>query len=85
MRLIGVNTPERGQCFYEEATDFTTAELQGASVRLEYDEDRIDRFDRTLAYVRKPASCSTSAYSDGGCKGVHSPAEREVRRSFRGS
>lgn len=57
VRLIGVDTPETKhpqkpvQRFGREATDFTTSLVQGKSVRLEYDQQRQDKYGRTLAYV----------------------------------
>jgi micrococcal nuclease len=57
VRLIGIDTPERDgpytdrECFGDEATALTEAMLDGRDVELEYDVDRHDRYDRTLAYV----------------------------------
>jgi micrococcal nuclease len=57
VRLIGVDTPERDgpytslECYGEEASRFTHDALDGRTVELEFDAERTDRFDRTLAYV----------------------------------
>jgi micrococcal nuclease len=55
VRLIGVDTPEVyfGAQFYgPEASGFTKSVLlPGMRVRLEYDNNRTDRYGRTLAYV----------------------------------
>jgi micrococcal nuclease len=57
VRFIGVDTPETvapGQpveCYGPEASAFTTKQLTGTSVRLEFDVDRIDPYGRTLAYI----------------------------------
>ena len=57
VRLIGVDTPEtvhpnRPVEFYgKEASAFTKGLLEGKQVRLEYDQERTDRYGRTLAYV----------------------------------
>jgi micrococcal nuclease len=57
IRFIGVDTPETvapGQpveCYGPEASAFTTKQLSGTSVRLEFDADRIDPYGRTLAYI----------------------------------
>ena len=37
--------------FGKEASAFTKRMVEGKKVRLEYDQDRRDRFGRTLAYV----------------------------------
>lgn len=57
IRLIGVDTPETKdprkpvQYFGQEAYEFTKKLVEGKKVRLEYDQDRTDKYDRTLAYV----------------------------------
>src|SRR4051794_7094791 len=58
IRLLNVDTPETKdpnqpvQCLGPEATAFLTGLLPpGTSVRLEYDRERTDRYDRTLAAV----------------------------------
>ena len=58
VRLIGVDTPETvapGEPVEPcgpEASAFTTEQLEGQQVQLEFDEERVDRFGRALAYVR---------------------------------
>ncbi|MGH2574042.1 MAG: thermonuclease family protein [Actinomycetota bacterium] len=57
LRLIGVDTPETVhptkpvECYGKTASRFTKRRLEGASVELEYDVQRLDRYGRTLAYV----------------------------------
>ncbi|HEX2032158.1 MAG TPA: thermonuclease family protein [Actinomycetota bacterium] len=57
IRLIGIDTPEvdwyggRAECFGAVAGRFLTGLLQGERVRLEFDEERIDPYGRTLAYL----------------------------------
>ena len=57
VRLIGVDTPETVhpnrpvEFFGKEASAFTKGLLEGKRVRLEYDQERQDRYGRTLAYV----------------------------------
>ena len=57
VRLIGVDTPETVdprrpvQFFGREASAFTRRMVEGRRVRLEYDQERTDRYGRTLAYV----------------------------------
>lgn len=51
VRLIGINTPERGQPYYEEATAALRELAEGKTVRLERDVSEFDQYDRRLAYV----------------------------------
>jgi endonuclease YncB( thermonuclease family) len=60
VRLIGVDTPETKhpkkpvERFGKEATAFTTRLVEGQEVRLAYDQQRKDKYGRTLAYVYLP-------------------------------
>jgi micrococcal nuclease len=60
VRLIGIDTPETEdpdvgvQPCGPEASAFTTERLGGQDVTLEFDEERVDPFDRALAYVWVP-------------------------------
>jgi endonuclease YncB( thermonuclease family) len=57
VRLIGVDTPETKhpkkpvERFGKEAAAFTKRLVEGKEVRLEYDQQRADKYGRTLAYV----------------------------------
>ncbi len=57
VRLIGVDTPETKdprkpvEYFGKEASEFTKKLVEGKKVRLEYDQTKIDRYGRTLAYI----------------------------------
>jgi micrococcal nuclease len=57
VRLIGVDTPETVhprkpvEYFGKEASAFTKREIEGQTVRLEYDWERTDKYGRTLAYI----------------------------------
>lgn len=49
IRLVGINAPDSGECFYTEALEFLISELKGE--RVELNIVGRDQFDRTLAYV----------------------------------
>lgn len=57
VRLIGVDTPETVdprrpvQRYGQEAGDFTRRLVDGKRVRVEYDWERTDKYNRTLAYI----------------------------------
>ncbi len=57
VRLIGVDTPETKdpdegiEPYGPEATAFATDELTGRKVGLEFDVERVDQYDRLLAYI----------------------------------
>ncbi|HUV17684.1 MAG TPA: lamin tail domain-containing protein [Ilumatobacteraceae bacterium] len=51
VRIIGVNTPESGECFYEEATDALAGLVDGNDLVLVVDRSDADQFGRALRYV----------------------------------
>jgi len=51
VRYIGINTPERDEVCYSEATAANAALVEGQTVRLEMDTSETDPFGRLLRYV----------------------------------
>ncbi|MFA5164374.1 MAG: thermonuclease family protein [Candidatus Omnitrophota bacterium] len=51
VRYIGIDTPEKGRPYYNEAKRQNEKLVKGRRVRLEYDAGKRDRYGRTLAYV----------------------------------
>jgi micrococcal nuclease len=51
VRLVGVNTPEAGECFSEEATDALADLVTGNDLVLLVDRSDVDQFGRALRYV----------------------------------
>lgn len=51
VRYIGIDTPERGQPFYEVAKRFNAQLVEGKHVELEFDVQQRDKYGRLLAYV----------------------------------
>ena len=50
VRFVGVNAPNNGEPFEEEAMEANTKLISGKTVMLEYDAYTSDRFGRVLAY-----------------------------------
>lgn len=51
VRYLLVNTPEVGECHYQEAKDFNIEQVLGKTVEIEYDLTCTDRYGRLLGYV----------------------------------
>ncbi len=51
VRYVGIDTPERGQCWYRQAKEFNRKLVSGKKVRLERDKSNRDRYQRLLRYV----------------------------------
>lgn len=50
-RLLGINTPERGEAYYDEAKQFLSGLILNETVKLEFGKTRYDKYDRNLAYI----------------------------------
>lgn len=62
VRMLGINSPDRSQKGWEEATEYLRDLVEGEEVRLEYDTYQDDQYGRILAYVWE--KCKNSV----GCK-----------------
>ncbi len=51
LRLLGIDTPEKGQLFYDSATIFLESLVLGKKSRIEYADKRRDRYGRLLGFV----------------------------------
>lgn len=51
VRYIGIDTPEKDEIFYSEATEANRRLVEGKKVRLEKDVSATDRYGRLLRYV----------------------------------
>jgi len=55
IRLIGINAPDKGECYYEESRQFLKEFLEGKTVNLEKDISGKDDYGRPLRYVILPS------------------------------
>ena len=53
VRLLGINSPERGEQGFEEAKEFLEMILLGKKVELEFGIPKYDKYNRALAYVHR--------------------------------
>ncbi|XKT74483.1 MAG: thermonuclease family protein [Patescibacteria group bacterium UBA2163] len=51
IRLLGVDAPERSDCFYNESKAYLEELIEGETIRIEKDISGSDRYDRLLRYV----------------------------------
>ena len=50
IRLLGINTPEKGEFYYQEAKDFLR-QLENKEVKILRDFDDLGKYGRTLRYI----------------------------------
>jgi len=65
LRYIGMDTPEREDCFFEEAKRANEELVLGEVVKLEKDVSETDKYKRLLRYVWA-RSASFDSVQDGG-------------------
>jgi len=51
IRLLGINTPEKGEIYYDQAKQYLEKLALNKTARLEFGKDKKDRYNRTLAYI----------------------------------
>ena len=51
VRLIGIDTPEIDEYYYNEATEELRSLIEGKTVRMESDTNNRDAYDRLLRYI----------------------------------
>ncbi|MBI5391951.1 thermonuclease family protein [Candidatus Woesearchaeota archaeon] len=51
VRLLGINTPEHDQLYYQEAKDYLKELIEGKEVVLQEDKDTKDKYGRLLRYI----------------------------------
>ncbi len=51
IRILGINAPEKGECFFDEAKDYATELMEGEYVRLVKDVEEEDDYGRLLRYL----------------------------------
>lgn len=88
VRIVGVDTPERGECGYDEATAALERLVLGRRVRLTVSDEDRDRYGRLLRYVdvgrvdaglrQIKAGLATARYDSRDGYGRHPREERYV-------
>jgi hypothetical protein len=66
VRLLGINSPEHGEFYFDEGKEFLEMVLLGKEVRLEFGIPRYDKYGRALAYVyRDKANVNLEMVEEG--------------------
>ncbi len=66
LRLLSIDTPEKGEPLYDEATQFLAKLVLGQSARLVYAGRRRDKYGRMLAYLYVDTLLVNKAILDNG-------------------
>ncbi len=83
VRYIGIDTPERDEVCYTEATAANAAWVSGKTVRLVRDVSETDRYGRLLRYVYVDGVFVNEALvRDGWARAVSYPPDTTYTRRF---
>jgi endonuclease YncB( thermonuclease family) len=97
VRIIGINTPESGECFSDEATAALAGLVAGQELVLVPDRSDLDQYERSLRYVETVAGVDVGAelvaggYAiarryppDVARADVYAALQRDAQRELRG-
>lgn len=96
VRYIGIDTPERGDCYFAEASEYNRQLVLDKPVRIEQDISETDRFGRVLGYVyqgdlfvneelvRQGFAQAATYPPDVAFQNLFAAAEQEAREQERG-
>jgi len=96
VRYIGIDTPERGDYGFKDATDFNSSLLKAGEIILIKDVSETDRYDRLLRYVfvdglfinyelvRQGYAYAVSFPPDIACQELFMEGQREAVENQRG-
>jgi len=90
VRLIGVDAPDRGECYYDETLVAVKELVEGKEIRLEKDVSGTDRYGRLLRYVMIPSgnkyeddlNLSNVLVEQGLVEAVNSAPDLRYRRTM---
>lgn len=80
IRLSGVNTPETGECFYQEAKDVLKEMILGRDVMLERDISNKGKYGRLLRYVYIDGMFVNEELVKGGYARVYDKYKDDTKR-----
>ena len=78
VRLLGINSPERGEPYYNEAKEFLEMIVLNKTVELKFGKDKYDMYHRILAYVFLRGENVNLELVDEGLANFYFPSGRDV-------
>lgn len=83
VRLLGINTPERGRQYYAEATNALKELIEDKEIELETDSEDEDQYGRILRYVHVDDTNVNQKLIDSGFSNSYFPGEsKRYEKSF---
>ena len=80
VRLSGIDTPETGECYYQEAKEQLASLVESKEVYLEQDITNKDKYDRLLRYIYRNGTFVNGILVEQGYAKVFDAYKDETRR-----
>lgn len=80
IRFSGINTPETGECYYQEAKDKLTELVLGKDVFLEKDKSNVGKYGRLLRYVYVDATLVNAYLIENGYAKAFDKYKEDTKR-----
>ena len=77
-RLLGINTPEKGEKYSEEAKMFLESQILNSTVKLYYTAQRKDRYQRDLVYVFSGKRNINAEIVEQGFANTYYPSGKDI-------
>ena len=78
VRLLGINSPEKGEQYSEEAKEFLEELVFNKTVRLEFGKNKYDRYNRILAYIYFEGKNVNLKSVNGGFSNFYFPSGKDM-------
>lgn len=82
VRLSGINTPETGECYYQEAKDKLKELTLNKVVYLERDRSDVGKYGRLLRYIYVDGDLVNSILVEGGYARVYDKYKDDTKRYY---
>ncbi len=79
VRLLGINTPERGERYYLEAKKYLENRILNKTVTLNYGKEKKDLYGRELAYIYYSRENINKELIERGLANIYFPVGRELK------
>lgn len=78
-RLLGINTPEKGERFYSEAKRYLSERIENKTVKLTFSKEKYDKYGRVLAYIYFNDSLINAEIIENGFANPYFPSEKDSK------
>ena len=78
VRLLGINSPEKGEPYYNEARNFLEELVLNKTVKFEFGKEKYDKYQRVLAYVFLDNTNVNLKLVENGLANIYFPSGKDI-------